>query len=170
MTLIHFSSEQTTGFGCFVHRQKRIMCVLMNCSHMELQEGLLVQKAAEDLHFQQPISGCILNHPTSQLGPRNPWEIWEESHLLLFRAAEWKSSDQRGRRKDDLIGRCFCSCLWAARRDSSSANEQRDEVCCETCGRLRADRWAELNKEGKRRQDNKRGTPPPPPPAAAGLT
>ncbi len=90
----------------------------------QAEGGARVHEAAEQLHFQQTISGCILNHPRQRkLGRRKPWEIWRESHLLLFRAAEWKSRDQRGRTQEESTNwPVFFFCLWAAQRDSCSVN------------------------------------------------
>lgn len=81
---------------------------------------MFVQKAAEELHFQQPISGCILNHPRQSSGPETP-ERSDGTHtcycseLLSERAA----AKQEEKKTNWTV---FLFYLRAPQRDSRLAN------------------------------------------------
>lgn len=63
-----------------------------------------LKEAAEQIHFQPPISGCILNHPRQS---PEPLRDVRESHLLLL-------TERPNREEKTLIGLFFVLCFGGA--------------------------------------------------------
>lgn len=84
-------------------------------SGAELKEDrVFVQKAAEELQFQQPISGCILNHPRQSSAQKPLRDLRGVTPATV--------QSERAAAKQDEKKTNWTVFLRAPRRDSSLAN------------------------------------------------